>query len=158
MLKYLGIIMKTVILLILVLVVIGCSQTIHLKYRWDKNTEPDMSHYDLFRLVMPDSAAFWNFKLYVDGWPADTSNNVAVDSSIHYQNGHYFTTVAHIFSPVDSLMFEYDQPMEQGFLRAYICAYDSVGNASFLTPSLNAVYIGDRDSPNKPGNHLIKFK
>lgn len=149
------------ILLVLAFSVNSCSaQTTHLKYRWDKNVEPDMSHYDLFRVIEPDSLVLWNETF----WPNDTTENVPIDSAIHYSTNpvyggnYHFATVAHIFSPIDSLMFEYDQPMEQGYLRAYICAYDSVGNVSYIGPSINAVYIGDREAPAKPGTKYLIFE
>lgn len=142
-------IMKTTLILF-VLFVLGCAQSIPLGFRWDKNTEPDMDHYDLFTLVLPDSEAFYS----LTEWPVDTSiNNVHLDSIIHMPN--LLATMAHIYSPIDSMVFQWDKRMEQAFLRGYILAADSAGNTSAIAPSINIVYIGDRDAPMMPGRNLI---
>ena len=146
-----GVNMKKILFFILAFTVIGCTQTVHLKYRWDKNTEADMSHYDLFTLTLPDSAMFWQ----LTEWPADTSDRVLPDTTRHYP--HLLATVSHVHSAVDSMTFEFDHPMEQRFLRAYIIAVDSAGNYSPFGVSINVVYICDRDAPNMPVNYNIEF-
>jgi len=145
--------MKKTILLTLFLIVAGCAQTITLGYVWNKNTEPDMSHYDLFTLTLPDSAAFWQ----LTEWPADTSvHGFSIDSLIHYP--HQLAEVVHVFSPIDSVLFEFTHQREQKFLRAYLVAVDSLGNTSPMATSWNVVYIGDRESPAQPNQRqIIKF-
>jgi hypothetical protein len=128
----------------------ACGQTVHLKYRWDKNTETDMSHYDLFRVLSTDSVSLWEMST----WPADSTVVIIPDTAIHYH--HLFATVAHIYSPIDSMIFEYDQDMFQGYLRAWICAVDSAGNASPLGVSINAVFIGDAVAPERP--RILEFR
>ena len=132
------------------LFVLSCAQTIPLGFRWDKNTEPDMSHYDLFTLVLSDSEAFYS----LTEWPADTSvKNVYIDSTVHMPN--LLATLAHIYSPIDSMVFQWTKTREQAFLRGYILAADSTGNMSAIATSINIVYIGDRDAPLMPGQNLI---
>ena len=145
--------MKKTILLTLFLIITGCSQTIKLGYVWDKNTEPDMSHYDLFTLTFPDSAAFWQ----LTEWPADTSvHGFPIDSLVHYP--HKLAEIAHIFSSIDTVLFEFTHQMEQRFLRAYLVAVDSAGNVSPMAVSWNVVYIGDRESPAQPNQkRIIRF-
>jgi len=151
MLKHLGIlIMKTIILFILVLVVIGCAQTDTIRARWDKNTEPDMSHYDLFRVTMPDSL---DFHADTFPWPKDTSDNILA-SDYHY--GYSLAVISHVFGGVDSLTYEWEQPLNHKWVRAYILAADSAGNKSYLTPSVNIIFMPDEIPPDKPGNYDAK--
>jgi hypothetical protein len=143
--------MRNIIIIFILLTFVGlsCSQTIPLGYRWDKNVEPDVSHYDLFTLVSSDSSLF----SISPHWPADTTETVYIDSVYHMK--FLLATVAHINSPVDSMVFQFNQPMFQGWMRAYILAADSAGNTSSLAPSLNVVYIGDREPPAMPGENFI---
>lgn len=132
---------------------LGCTQTIHLGYVWDKNDESEnVKNYDLFVLVLPDSAEFWT----LTEWPVDTLSYVQMDSTIHFPN--MLATIAHITSPIDTVLYEFDQKMSQGFLRGYILAADSLGNTSTIAPSINVVYIGDREAPSMPGrNQILKW-
>lgn len=143
--------MKKVIVLLLVLVVAAaCQPTMKLGFRWDKNTEEDMDHYDLFTLTLSDSAGFFALTT----WPADTSvKNVYVDSIIHMPN--LLATMAHIYSPIDSMVYEWNKRMEQKYLRGYILAADSSGNTSALAPSINIIYVGDRDGPDIPTQNFV---
>lgn len=151
----LGKIMWKLLIVFMVLFVLmitaSCSQTIPLGMRWDKNPEPDMSHYDMFVLVLSDSSLFYT----LTQWPADTSvKDVQIDSSFHFD--YLLATMAHIHnSPIDSLVYEWNQPMEQKYIRAYIIAADSVGNTSPIATSDNVVFIGDRESPQIPRQYLI---
>jgi len=147
--------MKTFIsiLFCLVLVATGCSQTITLKFRWDKNTEPDMHSYDLFVLTNPDSLYFES----LTEWPADTSiKNVQIDSTIHYP--HLLATAAHIHNEIDSMYVEYTYPRSQTYACAYVCANDSARNQSAIARSINIFYIGDRESPGIPKNTIVDVK
>ncbi len=142
-------IMKITLILAL-LIALGCTQTINLGYRWDKNTEPDMSHYDIFVVTAPDCLSLWE----MSQWPAHEGLNIYPDSTEHYPN--LLAVIAHIHdSPIDSVVFYYDQKMEQGSLRAWFVAVDSLLNKSFMAGSINAVYIGDREAPLKPTNNLV---
>ena len=146
--------LKVFIILLVFMVAFGCGQTIQLGYVWDKNTEVDMMHYDLFTLTLDDSAAFWQ----LTEWPADTSiKNFPIDSLIHYPN--HLATIAHIHdSPIDTVLFEFTHSQQQKFLRAYLIAIDSVGNYSTMSTSWNIVYIGDRESPAIPNQkRIIRF-
>jgi len=142
-------------MLLLVLLTESCNaQTVQLGYVWDKNPEPDMSHYDLFTLQLPDCTDFWQ----TTEWPADSTVNMFSDTTIHYPN--LLATIAHIHnSPIDTVLFQFTHRMSQEYLRAYIVAVDSVGNKSLMAVSRNAVFIGDRDSPGKPtqDNYMVKF-
>jgi hypothetical protein len=144
--------MKKTILFVLLFVVMGCSQTINLGFRWDKNTESDMSHYDLFTYILPDSALFYQ----LDNWPTDTTDIVKIDSSYHYQ--YLLASMAHIYSPIDSMIYEWDQEMSQAYLRGYIVAADSAGNISYITPSLNIIDIGDRIAPKRVRENTYIYK
>jgi len=150
-----GCLVMCFLLIFVAMVCNACAQSaITLKYRWDKNTEEDMSHYDLFRVTQPDSAQLWNLAF----WPEDTTRDVYPDSAIHYQFDHYLARIAHIFSPIDSLTFEYDQQTSNNWLRAWICAVDSAGNKSLLAPSINAVWIADTESPERPRTYELVFR
>lgn len=139
-----------ILLFVFTLSLCACSQTMHLGYVWDKNAPEDkVKHYDLFILLMPDSADFWQ----LTDWPVDTLSNIDMDSTIHFPN--LLATMAHIYSPIDSMVYEFDQPMSQNWLRGYILAADSVGNTSIMAPSINVVYIGDDVPPKMPGKNLI---
>ena len=141
-------------LILAILFALGCTQTVHLGYVWDKNTEQDMSHYDLFTLTLDDSAAFWQ----LTEWPADTSMKYfPIDSLVHYPN--HLATIAHIHnSPIDTVLFEFTHNQEQRYLRAYLIAVDSTGNYSTMATSWDVVYIGDRESPDQPNQkQIIKF-
>jgi len=144
-------IMIVVLLFTLLLVVSSCAQTMSLGMIWDKNTEPDMHHYDLFTLVLPDSVAFYA----LTEWPADTSiHHVQLDSTIHMPN--LLAIMAHIHnSPIDSVVYEWDQKMSQSYLRGYILAADSIGNTSTIATSWNIIFIGDLDAPDEPTQYLL---
>ena len=140
----------SIVLLVFALSLCTCSQTIPLGVRWDKNTESDMSHYDLFILIKSDSMSFY---FTYPEWPEDTIQNVFLDSTLHIPN--LLATMAHIFSPVDSMVFHWDQTMYNKYLRAYVLAADSAKNTSFIAPSINIIYIGDRDAPGMPRQYFI---
>ena len=124
---------------------LGCGQTIHLKFRWDKNTEPDIKEYHLFADIAPDSADLFNMW---PKWPDDSLDAKLYDDSLH--SPHRIAVIGHVFGGVDSLTYEWDQRMSQNWLRGYIFAADSAGNYSFIAPSENVVDIGDREAPAKP--------
>lgn len=143
-----------IIFILAILFALGCTQTIKLGYVWDKNTEPDMSHCDLFTLTFNDSTTFYQLL----EWPADTSVCcVKIDSALHYP--HLLATIAHIHdSPIDTVLFEFTHDQEQKYLRAYLVAYDSLRNGSFIATSWNVVFIGDRESPARPNQkQIVKF-
>lgn len=143
--------MKQIIIFILLLVVTGCTQMMPLGMVWDKNTETDMHHYDLFTLVLSDSVSFYT----LTEWPADTSvKTIHLDSTVHMPN--LLSSIAHVHnSPVDSVVYEWSQRMSQQYLRGYILAADSAGNTSTIATSINIVFIGDRDAPEIPTQYLI---
>jgi len=140
----------SIVLLVFALSLYACSQTMPMGFRWDKNMESDMHHYDLFTLALFDSTEFYTLVQ----WSADTTKYVKLDSTIHMPN--LLATIPHIFSPIDSMTFEWDQTMSNKYLRGYILAADSARNVSFIVPSINIVYIGDRDSPDEP--RFFRFK
>lgn len=140
----------TTILFVFIISFVACSQTIKLGYVWDKNDESEkVKHYDLFILMNLDSASFWS----MPAWPADTLSRVMMDTTIHFPN--LLATIAHITGPIDSIVYQFEKPMSQNWIRGYILAADSLGNTSYIAPSLNVMYIGDDDPPSMPGRNFV---
>ncbi len=135
-----------IIFLITALLALSCAQSTHrITAIWDKNTEPDMKYYDLFLVERADSGSF--FTDDTDIWPNKMSDHVALLDT-HYTAG-YLQTVAHVFSPVDSLWTEWDQAANNKWIRAYIIAADSLNYKSAISPSFNVLFM-ENLPPGKP--------
>lgn len=132
--------MKKTILLIMVLVIAAaCQPTKKLRFRWNKNIETSLSHYDLFFVVLPDSNDFYT----LTDWPVDMDQKVWLDTLTHFP--FLLSTMGHIYSPIDSMAFEWNQTMSRGYGRGYIMVTDSLGNLSPFSPSISIINIGKRD-------------
>jgi hypothetical protein len=142
--------MKILVLILALVVCASCQSTIHLAYVWDKNPASDgVKDYDLFLVYLPDSAAFWQ----LTDWPVDTLSQVKLDSTKHMPN--LLATMAHIYSPIDTMVYEFNKPRSQMWVRGYITAADSAGNVSFMAPSINVTYIGDDIPPGMVGRNFV---
>lgn len=143
--------LKVFILLLVFMVAVGCTQTKSFTMVWNKNAESDVKHYDLFIVVLADSNAFYT----LIEWPVSMLDTVRMDSLIHIPN--LLATMGHITSPIDTMLFQWDQPMSDAYLRGYILAADLYGNTSPMAPSVNIVYLGDRIAPEMPKQYYLRF-